>query len=390
MFSIGVSGVWLDGTEPQRRPAFDSKVGGGKWSFGEVANPYSLLVSQAMYNGMRAEFPNKRVMNLTRSSFVGQQRYGSVVWSGDVAGTWEQLSEQIPAGINYSVTGAGYWTHDIGGFFRDSKSENAIYDNQYTNPEYIELLTRWFQFGALSPIFRIHGYNSQTEIWRYGAAFEATARKFIDLRYRLLPYIYSTAWQMTREGEQLMTPLAMHYPKDRMTWSIKDQSLFGESLMVAIVTNHGARTKEVYLPKGVWYDYWSDAMIQGGGTVTVDTPLDSTPIFVKAGAVMAYGGRIQHADDVSKEPLQIKIYAGADGEFTLYFDDKRTYGYERGEYSEVEIEYDDRMREVEIEVSHDGYRKFQSEPLQLEIVMAGEPSTSRIVEFRGKKLKIKL
>lgn len=370
MLCLGVDGIWLDGSEPESSKMIGTNTSVGL--FDKVANPYSLLVTRAMYEGHREEFPDKRVLNLTRSGFVGQQRYGAVIWSGDVKGTWNQFSEQIAAGLNTTVAGLNYWTHDIGGFFRDSKSINRVYDSQYTNPEYIELLTRWFQFGSLSPIFRIHGYKSQTEIWRYNRDFEATARKFIDLRYQLLPYIYSEAWRVTKDGGVIMSPLAYNYPEDKMTWGIKDQFFFGDNLMVGIVTEYLKRDMDIYLPKGEWYNLWSDEKVKGGGYINVDAPLNSTPIFVKAGSIMPFGPIIQHVDEQSDAPLDIKIYPGCNGEYTLYLDDKHSYEYEKGRYSEIRFIYNDSTSTLVIETVTNGYRDFESEPLSLRISIAGE------------------
>lgn len=180
--------------------------------------------------------------------------HGAASWSGDVEASWEQFSEQIAAGLNFTMTGSPYWSYDIGSFFRDPKSINPQFDSQYTNPEYIELLTRWFQFGTFSPIFRIHGYVSETEIWRYVQEFDDMARKFIDLRYQLMPHIYSQAWQITNNSKQLMSPLAYQFSNDKNTWGIKDQLLFGESIMVGLVTEYKNRTKEMYFPEGKWYN----------------------------------------------------------------------------------------------------------------------------------------
>ncbi|MFI3301952.1 MAG: TIM-barrel domain-containing protein [Rikenellaceae bacterium] len=388
MFHIGVNSIWLDGTEPNRKPK-DSFVTGVGLPFLDVTNPYSLLVTKAMYEGKRKEYPTERVVNLARSGFTGQQKYGNVVWSGDVAGTWEQFEEQISAGLNFTMSGLPYWSHDIGGFFRDSKSMNPIYDDQYTNPEYKELLARWFQFGAFSPIFRIHGYVSQTEIWRYDEAFEAMARKFIDLRYTLLPYIYSEAWKITSEGSTLMSPLVYHYPEDKATWAVKDQLFFGENMMVCFATQYEQRQKEIYLPKGEWYDFWTGEKMAACGRVVVDTPYDSTPIYIKAGAIMPIGPKLQYADEPNDEPLLIKVYPGADGEYTLYFDDNFTNDYESGAYSEVEFEYSHSDGTLSIEKGDGDYIDFKRNPMIFKVEKVGGKGSQTVV-FNGEKKDIKL
>jgi len=257
MFHIGVSSIWLDGSEPENKPSDTTHTAVG--SFGSVANPYSLMVTKAIYEGKRKEYPNKRVFNLTRSAYAGQQKYGVASWSGDISGTWNQFSEQIAAGLNFVMAGVPYWTTDIGGFFRDSKSLNPVYDDQYTNKEYKELLSRWFQFGTFNPIFRIHGYVSKTEVWRYGKEFEKMARKYIDVRYQLMPYIYSEAWRVTKEGKLLMNPMVYQYPNDKNTWGIKDQFFLGESMLVCPVIKYKERSKKIYLPKGDWFNFLSDS-----------------------------------------------------------------------------------------------------------------------------------
>lgn len=387
MFHLGVNSIWLDGTEPAGRPKKDVETANGP--FRDVYNIYSLVVNKAMYDGKHKEYPNERILNLTRSAFSGQQRYGAVTWSGDVAATWEQLAEQIPAGLNFVMAGVPYWTHDIGGFFRDANSLNPIYDDQYTNEEFIELLTRWFQFGTFSPIFRIHGYVSETEIWRYGKEFEDMARKFIDIRYELMPYIYSEAWKVTNEGKLLMSPLAYYYPNDKKTWEIKDQLFFGESIMVGFVTEYKQRSKEMYLPKGNWYNFWTDEKVQGGRELMVDAPFDETPMFVKAGSILPMGPKVQYATQETNEPVRVKIYPGKDAQYTLYFDDNESYDYEEGIYSELRISYNEKINEVVIAKAKGDYKDFKQRPMKLvvDLVGAGE---SKEVLYEGESIKLSL
>ncbi len=387
MFHFGINSIWLDGSEPENKPNEDFETGMGEFRY--LANSYSLMVTKAMYEGKRAEFPEERVMNLTRSAFSGQQRYGAVTWSGDVQATWKQFREQIAAGLNITMAGIPYWTHDAGGFFRDSKSLNPRYDSQYTNPEYIELLSRWFQFGAFSPMFRIHGYVSETEIWRYGAEFEAMARKFIDLRYQLLPYIYSEAWKITQEGHVMMAPLAYYYPNDKKCWEIADQYFFGENIMAAFVTEYEQRSKEVYLPAGDWYDLWTNKKISGGRKVTVAAPLDETPLFVKAGSIIPFGPKLQYATEPSDEPLRICVYPGKDAEYTLYLDDNTSYDYEKGEYTEIEFSFNNVTKLLEIEKGDGKYIDFATNPMKFTIELMGTNKTYNVT-FTGRDTEIKL
>ncbi len=386
MFRFGVKSIWLDGSEPEIITDDAESVLG---CFKNVANPYSLVVSKSVYEGRREEFPEERVFNLTRSAYSGQQRYGVASWSGDVAATWEQFGEQIAAGLNFTMAGVPYWTHDIGGFFRDSKSMNPIYKSQYTDQAYIELLSRWFQFGAFSPIFRLHGYVSQTEVWRYGAEFEALARKYIGLRYALMPYIYSEAWRVTNEGRAIMSHLSYSYPEDKRAWEIDDQYLFGSSIMVCPVTEDSSREREVYLPDGVWFDYWSGKRYEGGKRITTAAALDQLPLFVKAGAIIPFGSEVQYATEPTDEPISVKIYGGADGDFSLYLDDDKSYNYEEGIYSELSFRYDDSAKSLTIESKKDDYTDFRKNPISLTIDSV-ESGKQQSVIFSSKRLIVKL
>ena len=387
MFQIGVNSIWLDGTEPAGKPQKDALTAVGP--FKDVHNVYSLLVAKAMFEGKTKEYPNERVLNLTRSAFCGQQRYGTVTWSGDIAATWEQLAEQIPAGLNFIMAGLPYWTHDIGGFFRDSKSMNSTFDNQYTNPEYIELLARWFQFGTFSPIFRIHGYVSETEIWRYGQKFENMARKFIDLRYKLMPYIYSEAWKIYQRGHVLMSPLAYYYPNDKKTWEIKDQLFFGESLMVGLVTKYKQRNKNMYLPEGEWFNFWTNKKYDGGQEITISTPFDETPLFVKAGSILPIGPKIQYATQKTDKHINLKVYPGKNAEYVLYLDDNESLNYQKGEYSEIVLVYSEKNKEFSIKNGNGHYIDFKKTPMTFIVEKIGSEEKKEVT-YSGNKIQFKL
>ncbi|AUP81260.1 glycoside hydrolase family 31 protein [Flavivirga eckloniae] len=383
MFHIGVQSIWLDGTEPEAKPKDDYQTAVGK--FGEVTNPYSLMVTKTMYEGRRNEYPNERVFNLTRSAYAGQQRYGAASWSGDVAATWEQFAEQIPAGLNFMMAGVPYWTTDIGGFFRDAQSLNPIYKDQYTNQEFIELLTRWFQFGTFNPIFRIHGYVSETEIWRYGQEFEDTARKYIDMRYQFLPYIYSEAWKVTQKGNLLMSPLVYTYPDDENTWKIKDQFFLGESMMVCPVTKYKARERDVYLPKGNWYHFETNEKISGGKTIVANAPLNSVPVYIKEGTILPIGPKVQYATQETDKPITLKIYPGVDASYTLYLDDNGSYDYEKGTYSEINISYSESGKVLTLAQGKDGFVGFNNNPMMFTISVVGT-DTQIPVTFNGEDI----
>lgn len=387
MFNIGVASIWLDGTEPEIKPDGKYKLHIG--NFEDVANCYSLLVNKAVYEGKRKDFPNKRVFNLTRSSYAGQQRYGAASWSGDVDGTWEQFAEQIPAGLNFMMAGVPYWTTDIGGFFRDSISLNPIYKDQYKNKEYIELLTRWFQFGAFNPLFRIHGYKSNTEIWRYGQEFEEMARDFINLRYQLMPYIYSEAKNVTTKGTLLMSPLVYHYPKDKNTWEIKDQFFFGSSILVSPIIEYKARSRALYLPDGDWYNYWTNEKLEGEKEIVAKAPLNRMPLFIKAGTILPIGPKVQYTTQETNEPIKIKIYPGNDAEYTLYLDDNKSFDYEKGIFSEIVMSYSESNKSISFNKGEGEFINFEKAPQKFVIELIGT-DVSKDFSFVGDSLEIAL
>lgn len=387
MFHFGVSSIWLDGTEPEGATpdSFMTSVG----EFGRVTNAYSLLVTKAMYEGKREEYPNERSFNLTRSAFAGQQRNSVTSWSGDIAGTWEQFAEQIPAALNFTMAGVPYWTHDIGGFFRDKNSINPVYDDQYTNPEYKELLTRWFQFGAFNPIFRIHGYVSKTEVWRYGQEFEDMARDYLEWRYKLLPYIYTESWKVTNEGKLLMAPLAYQYPEDKNTWGIKDQFLFGESMIVSPVTTYKAREREIYLPEGNWYNFWTNEKVEGGKHLTVSAPLDTIPVYVKEGAIIPLSARLQYSSQVLDEPTVLRVYPGKNSTYSLYIDDYKSYDYEKGNYCTINLSYDMDKNTFTISKGVGTYFDNELKEIEFLVSLAGTGKMG-LFTFTGEDIEVKL
>jgi len=394
MFAIGVSAIWLDGTEPENHgPNAHTYLG----PFNEYALTYALEVTKSLYVGHRKDYPNQRVFNLTRSAFAGMQRYAAAYWTGDIKGTWEQFREQIPGGLNYSMAGLPYWTTDIGGFFRDRTSANPIYDNQYTNPGYKELLTRWFEFGAFCPIFRIHGYKSNTEVWRYGKAFEQTARKYLDIRYQLMPYIYTLASKVTRDGTIIMRPLAFAYPNDKNTWDITNQYLFGSSILVNPVTHSQANSRSVYLPRGTWINFWTGEATNGGERLKVDAPLSEIPLFVKAGSIIPVGPKVQYASQLVDKPMRLFIYPKANGTYTLYNDDGETYKYEQGKYSLIPMKLDNQRRELIIGKrtgSYDGMKEVRK--FELVLVQPGNVhglnahKVDTTITYDGKKQVVSL
>ena len=340
LFSIGVDSWWMDATEPENDALKGKKTFMGPGEFYRLT--YPLFVSQAVYEGQRKTSNDKRVCILTRSAFLGQQRYGVINWSGDIGGTWDTYRNQIVAGLNFTLTGMPYWTTDIGGFFRPGRS-------QYTDEKFHDLLTRWYQWGALSPIFRMHGYQTETEPWKYGDKVEGNMRKMLNLRYRLLPYIYSEAWQVTAKGSTMMRPMVMDFNGDTAALNRKFQYLFGKSLLVAPITEPGVSTWNVYLPKAAgWYDFWTGKHFKGGQSVQTAAPLDKIPLFVKAGSIIPIGKLQQYAGEKSADTLEIRIYRGVNGSFDVYEDEGDSYNYEQGKYSVISFTWDDKQQALTI------------------------------------------
>lgn len=388
LFASGLDGWWLDASEPEGDPLKNDQtfLGPGK----TVRNAFPLFETSAVYDGQRATNPNKRVVILTRSAFTGQQRNGSISWSGDVSANWETLRRQIPAGLSFGMSGFPYWTTDIGGFFRPM--------DQYTSTDYHELLIRWFQFGTFCPIFRIHGYKSETELWKYGPEVEKILTQYDQLRYRLLPYIYSAAWGVTSRGEILMKALPFVYPNDPALRDISDQFLFGDSLLVNPVVERGATSRSVALPaRSDWVDFWTGQRHRGGETIRADAPLDRIPIFVKAGSIVPLGPIVQSASE-PEEPLEIRIYGGKDADFQLYEDIGDGYAYEQGARTTIHFHWDDRQNALSIGDRSGTFPGMQSKrTFQLVLVKAGhgvgtgpDLRADRSVTYEGHQTRITL
>jgi len=287
------------------------------------------------------------------------------------------------------MAGIPNWTTDIGGFFRDEVSLNPVFKEQYTNEEFIELLTRWFQFGAFNPVFRIHGYKSETEIWRYGPQFEAIAKKFINIRYQFIPYIYSQAYKIHTEGGLLMSPLAYQYGADPNTWNVDDQFLLGTSVLVCPVTEYKATNRNVYLPEGSWYNYWSNEVLDGKQTIEVPSPIDEIPLFIKSGAILPISPEVQYATEETDEPMEIWVYAGTDGSYTLYMDDNVSNEYRKGLYNVIEFQYTDADSKLTIKNTGGSLRDFKTDALELKIKNIAKDKYFEVV-FDGNDLVVNL
>jgi alpha-D-xyloside xylohydrolase len=334
LFTHGIDGWWLDGMEPElenwdQLRTLETAAGPGV----EVNNAYPLMHTTGVYEGQRAETSDKRVITLTRSAYAGQQRNAAILWSGDINGTWDDFREQIPAGLNCSASGIPYWNSDIGGFF--------LNDGRPGDAGYNELFTRWFQFGAFCPMFRVHGTSAAKEMWRFPAATQTVLIDFDRLRYHLIPYIYSVSWMVTDQGYTMMRPLVMDFPEDTDVHNIDDQYLWGPSMLVCPVINAGATSRSVYLPAGTtWTDFWTGTEYAGGQTITAAAPIDKMPLYLRAGSVLPYGPSIEYAME-SVDPMEIRVYPGADGSFTLYEDEGDNYNYESGTYATIPFSWDD-------------------------------------------------
>jgi alpha-D-xyloside xylohydrolase len=388
LFAAGLDGWWLDASEPEGDPLKSDQTFLGPGT--TVRNAYPLFETSAVYDGQRAANPNKRVVILSRSAYTGQQRNGSISWSGDVSANWETLRRQIPAGLSFGMSGFPYWTTDIGGFFRPK--------DQYTSPEFHELLIRWFEYGAFCPIFRIHGYQSETEMWKYGPEVEQDLRLYDTLRYRLLPYIYSQAWDVTSRGGTIMRALPVEFPNDLKVREIGDQFMFGPSLLINPVAEKGARERDLWLPgSGNWVDFWTGQRHPGGESVKSAAPLSRIPIHVKEGSILVLGPQVQSAEE-AVDTLEIRIYPGSDADFTLYEDQGDSYSYESGARAIIPMHWDDRRHTLTVGPT-DG--RFPNMPKQLTLrivrvragygigVQPGE-NADRVVQFDGHRITVEV
>jgi alpha-D-xyloside xylohydrolase len=340
-FKAGTDAWWQDATEPSD----EGNVLAGKQTFlgaGDLyRNAYPLFANQTVYDGQRAADPEKRVVTLTRSAFPGQQRYATALWSGDINGNWETFRRQIPAGLHVCLAGLPYWTTDCGGFFRPR--------NQYQSEDYAELLTRWFQYSTFCPVQRIHGYQSETEFWKFPKAQE-TLIAYDKLRYRMLPYIYSVAWRVTHDGYTMMRALPMDFGGDEKVLDIDDQYMFGPAFLVNPVTQAKAASRSVYLPGGGenWTNFWTGEVVGGGRRVDAGAPREQIPLFVRAGSIIPLGPDLQYAGERPADPIELRVYPGADGTFTLYEDEGDSYRYEKGVCATIPITWNEASRTLRI------------------------------------------
>lgn len=356
-YPLGFDAWWMDASEPNVRDCTDMdyrKALCGPTALGsstEYFNAYAYMNAEAIYDGQRSVDPDRRVFLLTRSGFAGLQRYSTATWSGDIATRWEDMKAQISAGLNFAVSGIPYWTMDIGGFCVEDRYVKAQENYNRTGvenadqKEWRELNTRWFQFGAFCPLYRAHGQYPFREPWEIAPeghpAYESILY-YTNLRYRLMPYIYSLAGKTWFEDYTIMRPLVMDFLDDKAVANIGDSYMFGPAFLVAPVYEYGARSRQVYFPESEgWYDFYSGKFEQGGCAVVADAPYGRMPLFVRAGSVIPMGPVMQWSDEKPADELTIYVYRGADGHFTLYEDEGVNYNYEKGLCSMIEFKYDD-------------------------------------------------
>jgi alpha-D-xyloside xylohydrolase len=352
LLSLGVDAWWLDASEPENLTQY-RKIRTALGDARSFANIYSLQHTKHLFEGQKSVKPNARVFILTRSSFIGQQRNAAAAWSGDIPTTFEELRLQIMAGLNFCACGLPYWCTDIGGY----KGGWA------KSPLYRELFIRWFQFGTFCPILRSHGRRfprnrkGLNEIWAYGNRAMNIIRNFLDLRYRLMPYIYTLGWKITSEGYTMMRLLAFDYPDDSNTYSITDQFLFGPSLMICPITTRFQRSRLVYLPAGEWFNFWTGKKHQGSQIIQTPAPIKQIPIFLKAGTILPMGPMLQYTHEIPVElqEYELRIYVGADGAQTLFFDDGTSMDYEKKKYLEIQFIWENSPKRLIWRIIHNQF-----------------------------------
>ncbi len=345
LFAQGWDAFWLDSSEPEEAYPHSGDavlrykqlhVGSGL----EYTNIYPFEHTLGVSRHWQQTTQDKRAFILTRSAFMGQQRVGATVWSGDVYSTWWALRRQVSAGLNFALSGFPYWTTDIGGY-------HLPFDGAANLPGYQELYARWFEYGAFCPVFRTHGHRDHNELWTYQSVYPALLA--IDkLRYRMLPYVYSLAWKVTSDDYTIQRPLVMDFRTDQATWDIGDEFMFGPAILVSPVLTEHATERRLYLPAGAeWYDFWTGDRTQGGKEITAPAPLDRIPLGIRAGSILPLGPAIEYAGQAS-DPIELRVYPGANGQFNIYEDQGDSYAYEHGAHAVIPVHWDDASRTITI------------------------------------------
>ena len=422
LFDYGTDAWWMDSTDPDffnpRESDYEHPVTGGTWR--SLRNAFPLETVRGVYEKQRRVSEEKRLFIMTRSSFAGQQHYGSNMWSGDVNSSWDMLRKQVPAGLSFSLTGNPNFNTDIGGFFCGSYNTRGP-GSAPQNPQFQELYVRWMQYGLFCPVFRSHGADAPREIWQFGEkgtpVYDAI-EKMIRLRYRLIPYLYSTAWQVTSNNESFLRPLFSDFASDKKVWDVADEFMFGRSILACPIVNPQYTEEKVihtdamtgwdrqeargesavqvdfttsktaikYLPKGaLWYDFWTGKAYQGGKSVTLETTFDRVPMFVRAGSILPLGPEMQYVGEKAWDNLEFRLYPGADGTFTLYEDEGDNYNYERGVYATVVFSWSDKVRTLTI-----GARKgeYPGMLLKRQFTVALPDGTTKTIDYDGNQTTI--
>jgi len=416
LFSKGIDAWWCDASEPFTpewsypvKPEPDQNY----MEFHQTArmymeevytNAYSLMHAKAIYEGQRASTDAKRVVNLTRSGYIGQQKYGTILWSGDISAKWKTLKDQIPAGLNFCAAGMPYWTLDIGAFFVKRGHMwfwNGDYEAGCDDLGYRELYIRFYQMSTFLPVFRSHGTDTRREIWNYGEKgdpFYDTIEKFTFLRYRFMPYIYSLAGMVYLKNDTMMRLLAFDFLKDPKVYDIKDQFMFGRNLLICPVTEplyygpnsvplgETVKTRSVYLPAGTdWYDFWSGNKYTGGQVIAADASLDTMPVFVRSGSIIPMAAPAQHTDAVSDTEITLAVYPGKDSNFTLYQDEKDNYNYEKGCYSTIDVEWREADKTLVIK---DRMGSYMGMPDCISITVETIEKKAQSVQYKGQRIQV--
>jgi alpha-D-xyloside xylohydrolase len=429
LFTHGVDAWWCDCTEPFQadwtgafKPEPEERLRintdeAKKYLDPEYINAYSLLHSKGIYEGQRRTNADKRVVNLTRSAYAGQQRYSTITWSGDVSATWDTFRRQIADGLNFCATGLPYWTVDIGAYFVKNDPAlwfwNGDFNAGIEDLGYRELYVRWFQYAAFLPMFRSHGTDTPREVWRFGEPgeiFYDTLMRFLRLRYRLMTYIYSLAGMVTHEDYTLMRALPFDFRCDPNTYDIQDQYMFGPALLVNPITQpmyYGSestplegpsKSRQVYLPEGAaWYDFWTSKQYTGGQIIVAEAPLDIMPLYVRAGSIIPVGPDIQHTAEGRNAPISLHIYPGHDGHFTLYEDEDDNYNYELGQFATIRISWNETARCLTLHNRQGDYPGMpQSREFRIVIgespasPQASEALSAKTVLYDGREITINL
>ena len=427
LFSLGIDGWWMDSSEPDHldfKPTdFDIKTYLG--SFRKVRNAFPLMTVGGVADNQRATTSDKRVFILTRSAFAGQQRYGANTWSGDVNSSWQSLRNQIPAGLNFSMSAIPYWNTDIGGFFAGAYNKGWNDGSGAKNPAFQELYVRWLQFGAFTPMMRSHGTDVPREIYNFGKKgepiFDAIA-KMIHLRYSLLPYIYSAAWDITNNQSTMMRALVMDFD-DKNVRDMNSEYMFGKSILVAPIVNAQytpetvvktdensgwnkddkkdgkkiavdftqQKSSKAYLPAGTsWFDFWSNQKYDGGQEVTLTTTIDEIPLFIKAGSILPFGPKVQFATEKKWDDLEIRVYPGANAEFTLYEDENDNYNYEKGVYSTISFTWNDTKKSLTVNERKGSFPGMLTERKFKVVIVSDSQKFVKEVIYKGTKVSVKL